>query len=158
MHSSVGGRSSECGRVAVMGPDYELVMRPPPVEDYVRLRQQAGLSPKTEEQATAALHGGWAACHVVHRSGRVVGMGRLLGDGGWYFHVTDMAVLPDHQRRGLGDAILSALLECVREQAPVGAHVNLLADPPGRRLYERHGFSETAPGSVVMALRLDDAR
>ncbi len=37
-----------------MGPDYELVMKSPPVEDYVRLRQQAGLSPKIEEQATAA--------------------------------------------------------------------------------------------------------
>ena len=146
----------QCGKVMAVSPDYELVMKPPPVEDYVRLRQRAGLSPKTQEQATAALRGGWAACHIVHRSGRVVGMGRLLGDGGWYFHVIDMAVLPDHQRRGLGDTILSALLACVRERAPGGAYVNLLADPPGRRLYERHGFSETAPGSIGMALRLDD--
>jgi GNAT superfamily N-acetyltransferase len=60
-------------------------------------------------------------------------MGRLLGDGGWYFHVVDMAVLPAHQRRGLGDAILGALLGRVREVAPPGAYVNLLADPPGRR-------------------------
>ena len=82
-------------------------------------------------------------------------MGRLLGDGGWYFHVVDMAVLPAHQRRGLGDAILGALLDRIREVAPPGAHVNLLADPPGRRLYERHGFAETAPHSVGMALRLD---
>ena len=26
--------------------------------------------------------------------------------------------------------------------------------PPGRRLYARHGFAETAPGSIGMALRL----
>jgi GNAT superfamily N-acetyltransferase len=91
--------------------------------------------------------------HVVG-DGEVVGMGRLLGDGGWYFHVVDMAVLPAHQRRGLGDTILGALLDRVREVAPPGAYVNLLADPPGRRLYERHGFAETAPGSVGMALRL----
>ncbi|MET0819295.1 MAG: hypothetical protein ABWZ67_17135 [Solirubrobacteraceae bacterium] len=38
--------------------------------------------------------------------------------------------------------------------APPGATVNLLADPPGRRLYARHGFAETAPGSIGMALRL----
>ncbi|MGI8683149.1 MAG: GNAT family N-acetyltransferase, partial [Mycobacteriales bacterium] len=67
----------------------------------------------------------------------------------------DMAVLPAHQRRGLGDAILGALLNRVREVAPPGAYVNLLTDPPGRRLYERHGFAETAPGSIGMALRLD---
>ncbi len=81
-------------------------------------------------------------------------MGRVLGDGGWYFHVVDMAVLPDHQRRGIGDAVLTALLDRIRAAAPPGATVNLLADPPGRRLYARHGFAETAPGSIGMALRL----
>jgi GNAT superfamily N-acetyltransferase len=84
-------------------------------------------------------------------------MGRLLGDGGWYFHVADMAVLPAHQRRGLGDAILTALLDLIRSAAPPGAYVNLLADPPGRPLYQRHGFAETAPGSLGMALTLRPA-
>ena len=136
-------------------PGYSLVMTPPPVEDYLRLRAEAGLSPKTEQQSAAGLAGAWAACHVVHEETRtVVGMGRLLGDGGWYFHVIDMAVLPEHQRQGLGDAILTALLNRIKAAAPPGAYVNLLADPPGRRLYERHGFTETAPHSVAMALRL----
>lgn len=134
---------------------YRLVTSAPGVDDYLALRKRAGLSPKTREQAVAALPGSWAACHVVHEaSGQTVGMGRVLGDGGWYFHVVDMAVLPDHQRRGLGDAILRALLERIRAEAPPGAYVNLLADPPGRRLYARHGFAETAPSSVGMALRL----
>jgi GNAT superfamily N-acetyltransferase len=135
-----------------MTPGYRLVMAAPPVSDYLRLRLLAGLSPKTEEQAAAALPGSWAACHVVAETcGEIVGMGRLLGDGGWYFHVVDMAVLPEHQRRGLGDVILGALLDHVRAAAPPGAYVNLFADPPGRALYARHGFSETAPHSVGMA-------
>jgi GNAT superfamily N-acetyltransferase len=142
--------------LGAMTPGYRLVMAPPPVSDYLNLRVQAGLSPKTEEQAKAALPGSWAACHVVHDAdGRVVGTGRLLGDGGWYFHVVDMAVLPEHQRRGLGDAVLEALLNRVRSAAPPGAWVSLLADPPGRRLYAKHGFTETAPGSVGMALFAD---
>ena len=92
---------------------------------------------------------------MVHEpTGQVVAMGRVLGDGGWYFHVVDMAVLPAHQRRGLGDAVLTALLHHVRDHAPAGAHVNLLADPPGRRLYARHGFKDTAPDSIGMALQL----
>lgn len=133
---------------------YRLVMTPPSVTDYLRLLQGAGLSPKTETQAIAALPGSWAACHVIDDAkGETVGMGRLLGDGGWYFHVVDMAVLPAYQRRGLGDEVLGALLDRVRALAPPGAYVTLLADPPGRRLYERHGFADTAPGSVGMALR-----
>jgi ribosomal protein S18 acetylase RimI-like enzyme len=134
---------------------YRLVESAPGVDAYLALRERSGLSPKTREQAAAALPGSWAACHVVHEaSGQTVGMGRILGDGGWYFHIVDMAVLPDHQRRGLGDAILRSLLDRIRADAPRGAYVNLLADPPGRRLYARHGFAETAPHSVGMALRL----
>jgi GNAT superfamily N-acetyltransferase len=81
-------------------------------------------------------------------------MGRVVGDGGWYFHVVDMAVLPDHQRRGLGDAVLTYLLEQIHARAPEGAFVSLLADPPGRPLYARHGFVESAPHSIGMALLL----
>jgi ribosomal protein S18 acetylase RimI-like enzyme len=81
-------------------------------------------------------------------------MGRVIGDGGCFFQVIDMAVFPEHQRRGLGDAVLAHLLDQIRAQAPVGAYVSLLADPPGRRLYAKHGFRETAPSSIGMALRL----
>jgi ribosomal protein S18 acetylase RimI-like enzyme len=69
--------------------------------------------------------------HVLYEvDAKTVAMGRLLGDGGWYFHVVDMAVLPEHQRRGLGDVILTVLLERIRREAPAGAYVNLIADVP----------------------------
>jgi ribosomal protein S18 acetylase RimI-like enzyme len=133
-------------------PGYRLVDGPPTVPGYLDLRARSGLSPRRSDQAEAAVRGSWAAVQVVHEeSGAAVGMGRVLGDGGWYFHIVDMAVLPEHQRRGLGDAILTALLDRIRRDAPAGAYVNLLADPPGRRLYERHGFRATAPGSIGMA-------
>jgi GNAT superfamily N-acetyltransferase len=107
-------------------------------------------------QAEAVLAGSWAAVHVLYEvEAKTVGMGRLPGDGDWYFHVADMAVLPEYQRRGLGDVILTVLLERIRREAPAGAHVNLLADPPGRRLYARHGFAPTAPDSIGMARTLN---
>jgi len=133
---------------------YRLLDGPPPVEEYLALRREAGLSPKSRAQAVVALPGSWYACHVLHEpSGLAAGMGRVIGDGGWYFHIVDMAVLPAHQRRGIGDAVLTALLDRIRRAAP-GAYVNLLADPPGRRLYARHGFTETAPQSIGMFVTL----
>ena len=123
----------------------------PNVDDYLALRQLSGLSAKTREQAAAGLPGGWRACHVVHQAtGGTVAMGRILGDGGWYFHIVDMAVLPDHQRRGLGAAVLAWLLDEIRASAPPNPWVTLLADPPGRPLYERFGFTPTAPESLGM--------
>jgi GNAT superfamily N-acetyltransferase len=135
---------------------YRLVDGPPSVEDYLSLRERAGLSPRRVDQAAAAILGSWAAVHVVDdATGSIVGMGRLIGDGGWYFHVLDMAVLPEHQRQGLGDLVLTELLARIRRDAPHGAYVNLLADPPGRRLYAKHGFVDSAPASVGMAQVLD---
>ncbi|MEU4556906.1 GNAT family N-acetyltransferase [Actinoplanes sp. NPDC023936] len=136
-------------------PGYRLLDGPPSLDEYLELRTRSGLTPPTRDQAAAGLSGAWAAVHLVHEeSGVAAGMGRVLGDGGWYFHIIDMAVLPEHQRRGLGDAVLTALLDTIRRAAPPGAYVNLLGDPPGRRLYARHGFTETAPHSLGMALRL----
>lgn len=141
-----------------MSEEYLLHASAPPEDDYLHLREAAGLTPRNHEQARAALAGGWAACHVtLGRTGQVVAMGRVIGDGGWYFHVVDMAVLPEHQRRGLGDRVLTHLLGRVDSEAPPGAYVSLMADPPGRRLYERHGFVDSAPHQVGM-VRLDPTR
>lgn len=91
-------------------------------------------------------------------------MGRIIGDGGWYFVIADMAVLPAHQRKGLGDYVLNHLVENIKS-TPVVARtletggplpfINMLADAPGRKLYERNGFVYTAPHSLGMMLKLD---
>src|SRR4051812_31176494 len=124
----------------------------PVLAAYQRLRAESGLSPRTDAQALPALAGSWWGCHVVHdASGEVVAMGRVIGDGGWYFHIADMATLPAHQRRGLGNLVMTALLDRIREQAPARAYVSLFADPPGRKLYARHGFTEDREASIGMA-------
>ncbi|MER6664963.1 GNAT family N-acetyltransferase [Amycolatopsis japonica] len=133
-----------------MDDSYHLEAGSPSVDDYLRLRREAGLSEPPREQAERGVGGAWASVQVIHRpTGETVGMGRVISDGGWYFHIVDMAVLPAHQRRGIGDAVLDALLAAIDAAAP-GAYVNLLGDPPGWRLYKRHGFVETAPGTIGM--------
>ena len=132
---------------------YDLVLAPPSVEEYMALRLAAGLSPKTEEAArlglARTLHG------VTIRAGaEAVGMGRIIGDGGCFFDVVDIAVLPAHQRRGLGRRIMTSLMAYVRAHAPKSAYVTLLADAPGRKLYEEFGFVATAPGSIGMGLKI----
>jgi GNAT superfamily N-acetyltransferase len=129
----------------------ELVRTPPTLEDYLRLRADSGLTPKSLEQGRGALSGSWR-WSVVQHGGRAVAMGRVIGDGGWYFHVADMATLPDHQGRGLGRRVLADLLAQIDEVAPPGAYVTLMADAPGRRLYASMGFVETAPESLGMRL------
>lgn len=135
---------------------YLLRVGPPSVSAYLYLREATGMSPKTHQQALAGIDGAWAAVHVIHApTGETVAMGRVIGDGGWYFHIIDMAVLPEHQRQGLGDTILTWLLDRIRQDAPPDAFVSLMADPPGRSLYERHGFKDRSPRNVGMSRLLE---
>jgi len=136
--------------VTVMNVSYHLQSGPPTVDDYLRLRRDAGLTAPTTDRIRRGSDGAWAAVHAIHRStGETVGMGRVISDGGTYFHIIDLAVLPAHQRHGIGDAILDALLSAIDSASP-DAQVNLLGDPPGWKLYKRHGFIETAPDTIGM--------
>ncbi|MDM7830109.1 GNAT family N-acetyltransferase [Cellulomonas edaphi] len=133
---------------------YALRAEPPPVDDYVHLRTAAGLRPKSTAEARAALRGSWSCCHVVTAAGATVAMGRVIGDGGWYFLVADMATEPVHQRRGLGSVVLAHLLADIRQRAPGEPYVTLTADDAGRRLYAQAGFTPFTADQTGMQLVL----
>ena len=60
---------------------YELSDEVPSAEDYLRLRLVTGLSPKSAKGAAIGLPRSIFAV-VVRKDDRVVGMGRVVGDGG----------------------------------------------------------------------------
>ncbi|MER7927857.1 GNAT family N-acetyltransferase [Streptomyces sp. NPDC096057] len=129
---------------------YEVVAGVPSVEDFRRLRADAGLSDKDPAAVAAALPNTWYGV-VLRHQGEPIGMGRIIGDGGTAFQVVDICVHPAHQGRGLGRRIMAALTEELERRAPATAYVSLIADGPARFLYEKFGFADTARhGSVGM--------
>jgi ribosomal protein S18 acetylase RimI-like enzyme len=91
-----------------------------------KLRVVAGLSPESAEAAALGLSNTIFGITIL-RNGGVVGTGRLIGDGGLFFSIVDIAVEPGHQGRGLGKAIMNALVEHVKSTAKVGADISLIA-------------------------------
>lgn len=132
---------------------YHLLARIPDAETYRALRVAAGLSPKSAEAAARGLPNSQHAV-VVEHAGKVIGMGRIIGDGGTAFQITDIAVLPEHQGKGLGKRIVAALVEWLEANAPATAYVSLIADGEAHRLYAQYGFKPTAPASIGMYLRI----
>ncbi|MDX2919028.1 MULTISPECIES: GNAT family N-acetyltransferase [Streptomyces] len=128
---------------------YVLSVEVPTIENYLRLRPAAGLSAKSPEAAALGLPNTWHAVQIRH-GGEPVGMGRVIGDGGCFFQVVDICVLPAHQGRGLGKRIMAELIGELERRAPAGAYVSLIADGEARHLYEKFGFRQTAPASVGM--------
>lgn len=129
--------------------DYRIEVRVPGIEDYLRLRRVAGLGPFSREAAEKGLPNSvFGVCLM--RGDSVVGMGRIIGDGGCFFQVTDIAIEPAHQGRGLAKWIMQALTDFIAT-LPKSAYVSLIADVPANRLYAQFGFEETAPRSLGMA-------
>lgn len=133
--------------------DYLLIERTPTIPEYRDLRRKSGLSDKTEDAATRGLPATLFAV-VIEHGGTAIGMGRVIGDGGTAYQVVDIAVLPEHQGKGLGKRIVAALVDWLHANAPKSAYVSLIADGPAKDLYAQYGFEPTAPASIGMAFRI----
>jgi GNAT superfamily N-acetyltransferase len=129
---------------------YRLVERTPSVEDYNRVRVAAGLSRRDPGAAGAGLPNTLFGV-LVESDGGVVGIGRIIGDGGLFFQVVDVAVVPEHQREGLGARIMDALVSWLRDNASTDAYVQLVAEEGTTGFYERYGFRVRTPASSGMS-------
>lgn len=133
--------------------EFALTAAVPGVEEYRTLRVAAGLSAKSKLAAERGLAGSlFAVC--IRNDDTLIGMGRIIGDGGLNYEVVDMAVHPDFQRQGFGYRIMESLMEYLRDNAPESSYVCLIADHGAPALYQKFGFEFTAPVSVGMAIRL----
>ena len=107
----------------------ELVERRPTVDEYRRLISAVGWKPRDTEAISRALASSqFAVCAETGRE--VVGMGRVIGDGGLHYDVTDIVVVPAFQRRGLGSRIVRRPHDVCRGRT-VQEHVGRLVSRGG---------------------------
>jgi len=126
----------------------------PAAGEYLALRVATGLSAMSAEGAREGLRASW--CSVCVRvADELIGMGRVVGDGGLFLFVVDIAVTPAWQRRGLGRRIMQALMEQVHGRAQSRTMVGLIAEGIAYRLYEQFGFKLVAPVAQGMVLRIE---
>ncbi|MFG2947200.1 GNAT family N-acetyltransferase [Streptomyces adustus] len=124
-------------RADVMRPDLERLGR----YDEHRVRQRLRDSFSTRYTSVVMADGAFVGCVTV----------RPRGDGLWLEH---FYLAPRHQGRGLGSAVLRAVLGRTDVQG-MTVGLNVLQGSPARRLYERHGFvvESQDPVDVFMVRR-----
>lgn len=123
----------------------------PSIEQYLKLRRDAGLSAMSVEGAAIGLPRSSFAV-TLYEEDQLIGMGRVVGDGGCFFQVTDIAVTPSHQGRGHGKTIMFEIAAYLAT-VPDKAYVSLIADGEAAKLYEQYGFVPVMPQSQGMFLR-----
>ncbi|HDS63926.1 MAG TPA: GNAT family N-acetyltransferase [Methanofollis liminatans] len=89
-------------------------------------------------------------CFIVATEGeRAVGMGRAISDGCSDAYLQDIVVLPACRGKGIGAAILEALVAFCRERGLTW--IGLIAQPGTAPFYEREGFA-VMEGHIPMLL------
>ncbi len=125
----------------------EIIESTPSAAEYVRLRESAGLSRKSIAAAKIGLPNSLYSVSV-RDNGRLVGMGRVIGDGACFFEIVDIAVEPLYQGKGLGKKIMLKIDSYLEQATMEGSYVSMIADEPG--FYEKLGYKLTAPDSQGM--------
>lgn len=130
----------------------EIKYESPDNEAYRELRRAAGL---TVFSMAATEKGLPNACHnvMIYSDGELVAMGRVVGDGGTVLQIVDIAVHPDYQGRGYRKTIMDEIMKYIDKTAEETTYVNLIADYPANKLYEKYGFKRTEAVSTAMAKR-----
>ena len=118
---------------------YRIEEAPVAVDDYQRLREAVGWWPVDDRIVAMSLATSLFAVTVRDVHDTVVATGRLVGDP-MYMYVQDMIVLPEHQRRGLGAAILERLGAHARHIGGRGSYLGLMCAKGAEPFYTRFGF------------------
>ncbi|WP_371171737.1 GNAT family N-acetyltransferase [Aliiroseovarius sp. 2305UL8-7] len=87
---------------------------PPLVEEYLRLRREGGLSAFSTEAAEIGLKGTLFAV-TLRCEYEAIGMGRIVGDGGCFVQIVDIAVDPRFRGKGLGKLVMTSLMNWAKK-------------------------------------------
>lgn len=124
--------------------EYTLIDNNLEAEDFLRLKVATGFRDRPIELVEKALQNSLFDVTAVS-GGKVIGMGRLVGDGAMYWYLQEIIVLPEYQNKGIGTAIVNKLLAYISDNTQPGGFtsVGLTAAEGKEGFYERFGFSKS---------------
>jgi GNAT superfamily N-acetyltransferase len=118
----------------------KIVEGTPSAEEYAAFRAHVRWPAVDAAQVAEGLGASLASVLARDVDGTLVGMGRVVGDGGVYLYLQDVIVLERWRNNGIGTRITEALLDRVRELGGPGTFVGLMAATGVGPFYERFGF------------------
>lgn len=120
--------------------EYLIIERIPTVEEFTMLRNALGwISPDKDAASKALSNSLYSVC--VEHDGKLIGTGRVIGDGGLYFYIQDVIVTPDYQERGIGKMIMDEIMKYLRNSCIQNSFVGLMSAKGKDGFYQKYGFA-----------------
>ncbi len=77
----------------------------------------------------------------IYHEKRLIGFGRAISDGAYQAAIYDVAVIPDFQKKGLGNTIMENIIDRLPQ-----CNIILYATPGKEGYYIKHGFRKMRTG------------
>lgn len=129
----------------------KLLYGKPKAEDYVSLRLRSGMGNKDLERSRKALENSLFTASV-YDDDKLIGFGRIVGDGGITYVVSDIMVDESYRRKGIADRIMQAIDHYFEENTFEDSYICLIANHPADLLYHKYHF-EYLPDNKYGMLR-----
>jgi ribosomal protein S18 acetylase RimI-like enzyme len=116
-----------------------VVEKLPTAQEYNWLRDLVGWRIYQEDVIEKALPN-TLYCVCAYWGVKLVGMARIIGDGGMVYYIQDVIVIPEYQRRGIGTQMMDAIMGYIRLHASQNSIIGLMSAVGKEAFYEKYGF------------------
>lgn len=120
------------------------------VPDYMMLVEAVGWSRFVRKESVPAALKNTLFSVVAGHEGKVIGAGRIVGDGAIFLYIQDVMVLKEHRKKGVGRAITDALYGYLEAEVPTHSCVGLFTHSTKSGFYEKWGFGGPKASLVGM--------
>jgi len=120
---------------------YTYFKRLPSVDKYNELRELAGWERLDEDAVRKSLpHSIYSL--IAKCNDETIAFARIVGDGALCFHIQEIIVHPDHQRKGIAGKFMDYIISFIEKNAPKGSYVGAFAGKGLEGFYKKYGFWE----------------
>jgi ribosomal protein S18 acetylase RimI-like enzyme len=119
--------------------NYSIELKQPTSIEFSELRARVGWDVTDLDMAQRSLES--SLFHVTARVGhKLIGMGRIIGDGFMFFYIQDLVVDPDCQKLGVGHVLMQEIEKYLSTVAKKGSTIALLSAQGKECFYSRYGY------------------
>lgn len=121
----------------------------PSAKEYIDLRIKTNMGEKKLLNTEIALENSVFIVSI-WEDNKLIGFGRIIGDRGITYVISDIMVDPDYQGKGIGKIIMKEIDDYLEENTDEDAYIILIAKKPADKLYSKFNFRYSEPDSCGM--------
>ena len=118
----------------------DLIYEKPKSEDYISLRMRSGMGDKDLLRSQKAIENSLFTVSIYDQE-QLIAFGRIVGDAGITYVVSDIMVDETYWRRGFANKIMQAIDTYLKENTFEDSYVCLIANKPADALYRKYNFA-----------------